>query len=457
MPLTTVRYAIQSNQRRSGVLASRRGRVWKAPRPVDVRTTDKLPRGSWMALILAAGLIATGAAAMDHLDNGPAADVAPVAVADVPLGSMYSVVDQVGARELWEQGITGAGVNVAMIDTGVASVSALRAPGKVVAAVDLSTEQNDPNAAYVDNFGHGTHLAGIIAGRDPGADPAQAAAHPEWFLGVAPDAGIVSVKVAGRDGVVSPASLVTGIDWVVEHADELEIRVLNLALSTDDASPVVETAVAAAVERAWDAGIVVVTSAGNDGAEANGLVSPATDPFVIAVGGVEATADGLAVADFTSRGDGVRNPDVAAPGAHIESLRAPGSAADVDHPEGFVNDQRFLASGSSQSAAVAAGVAALLLDADPTLTPDQVKAALVASATEVAGADARSVGAGVVSAVDAVAVDPGPAVQSWDRTDSPVAIPRSAGSVLVHFDPTGSTWMGSTWMGSTWMGSTWMG
>ena len=103
---------------------------------------------------------------------------------------MFSVVDQIGARELWDAGITGTGVNVAIIDTGIAPVPALTDPGKVVAAVDFSDERFDPALAGRDGFGHGTHLAGIIAGRDA------------EFLGVAPNAGIVSVKVAGRDGAV---------------------------------------------------------------------------------------------------------------------------------------------------------------------------------------------------------------------------------------------------------------
>jgi serine protease AprX len=451
----------------TAVRDTRAGRVWRGRRPSDTHTytgtdtdTDTAtprPRGSLLAVVLTGGLIATGAMALAHLDDGPTTDSGP-SIAEPTLepssGSLFQLVGQVGARDLWQQGITGRGVNVALIDTGVARVDALGAPGKVVAAVDLSDEATDPTSAFVDNFGHGTHLAGIIAGRSSGADPSASADHPEWFLGVAPDAGLVSVKVAGRDGSVTPAGLIGGIDWVVEHRAELGIRVLNLAIGAEGADPQVDAAIAAAVERAWDAGIVVVTAAGNDGAEADGLVAPATDPYVIAVGAVEATDDGFAPAGFTSRGDGVRDPDVAAPGAHIESLRAPGSYADLEHSEGFVDDQRFLASGSSQSAAVVAGVAALLLQDRPELTPDQVKHLLVSTATPVDGGDSSLVGTGVVGAVAAAAADATTDPQTWERASSDATVPAVAGTVI-ELDPTSSTWTSSTWTSSTWTSSTW--
>ncbi len=442
---------------------ARRGRVWKSPGLADRavgRGPDspfsggpRAPRGSGLVGLATAGLIFAGGVAMSNLDDGPSPDPAPVIASDLPLGSMYHVVDQIGARELWQQGVTGAGVNVALIDTGVAPVDALA--DQVVATVDLSIEQGDPANAFVDNFGHGTHLAGIIAGRDPGADPANAAEHPEWFLGVAPDAGVVSVKVAGRDGAVAPASLLSGIDWVIDHADELDIGVITLALDTDTGSSYQSDPVAAALERAWDAGIVVVAAAGNDGPESNGLGSPAHDPYVIAVAGVEAAPDGFVVPDWASRGDAVRRPDLAAPGSHLVSLRAPGSDADVNHPEGLVDDQRFLGSGSSQSAAVVGGIAALLRSADPSLTPDAVKAALVGSATAIPGG-VDFVGVGLVDAARAIGTPPTAATQTWVRStaDGSALTPVAA---AYQFQPSGNAWMGNAWMGNAWMGNAWMG
>jgi serine protease AprX len=401
-------------------------------------------------------MIAAGAVAMAHLDNGPASATEAVAVDDLSLGSMYRVVDQIGARSLWDQGFTGTGVNVAVIDTGVAAVESLTAPGKLAAVVDLSSEQSDPSTAHVDSFGHGTHIAGIIAGRQPGSDPAQSADHPEWFMGVAPDAGIVSVKVAGRDGEVSLASLVTGIDWVVAHADELDIRVLNLAFNGNVGESYLTDPIAAAVERAWNAGIVVVTAAGNSGADAGGLATPATDPYVIAVGGLEITDAGAVTPTWASSGDGVRNPDLTAPGAHIESLRAPGSYADLEHPEGYVDVDRFLASGSSQSAAVTAGAVALLLDARPDLAPDEVKQLLTASAAPVAGGDSAIVGAGGLDIAAASQIDPVDAAQTWAPARADLPSPTAPGVMAVQLDPSSSSWMSSSWMSSSWMSSSWM-
>ena len=449
MTMTTESPAFDAAQSTQAI--ARRGRVWRGPRDSEYRA----PLGSYLAVAATLSMMAAGAVALTNLDDGPGPVAQPVAAADLPLGSMYHVVDGVGARALWKQGFTGTDVNVAVIDTGIAPVDALSGPGKLVAAVDFSDERADPATAFVDNFGHGTHLAGIIAGRSPDADPAVAAEHPEWFLGVAPDAGIVSVKVAGRDGSLSPAALISGIDWVIANADDLDIRVINLAFDGAGSNARTETELAAAVERAWNAGIVVVTAAGNGGADSGGLAAPASDPYVIAVGGLEATDDGFVVADFTSRGDGVRNPDIAAPGAHIESLRAPGSYADVEHPEGYVDQQRFLASGSSQAAAVAAGVAALLLDENPALTPDQVKAAMVASANYLGGVSRSAVGAGVISAVDAASVTPTTSVQTWEPTVSSGPLPRVPDTV-VDLQPTSSSWMSSSWMSSSWMSSSWM-
>jgi serine protease AprX len=431
---------------RTNTVVARKSRVWRAP------STDHNPgrRSRLAAMAATAAVIAGGAVAVVAVTPG-----SPQAI-DVPesAGSMYHVVDQVGARQLWERGITGAGVNVAIIDTGVADVAALSGPGKIRAAVDLSSERHDAERAFVDTYGHGTHLAGIIAGRTPGAVPAHADQHPEWFMGVAPDAGLVPVKVAGRDGTVSPAQMVTAVDWVVDHAEQLDIGVLTIAFDAG-ASSYADDPLAAALERAWQAGIVVVSAAGNEGAGSAALGSPANAPFVIAAGGVEFGADGASVPEWTSAGDGVRNPDVAAPGAHIESLRAPGSSADVDHPEGRVDEQHFLGSGSSQSAAVTAGVVALVRSARPQLTPDQVKQVLIDSASPVAG-DVSRVGSGVIDAVAALATPATTHTQTWEPiTAAPVDRVAGVATIAASGDLTSSSWASSSWASSSWASSSW--
>ncbi|WP_420453459.1 S8 family serine peptidase [Ilumatobacter sp.] len=383
-------------------------------------------------------------------------------VADVGAGSLYHVVDQIGARTLWQQGITGAGVNVAVIDTGVADVASL-GDGKIVAAVDLTAEAGDPSTRFVDTNGHGTHMAGIIAGAQPGSDPATSAADPSAFLGVAPDAGIVSVKVSTRDGSTDQADVIAGIDWVVANADRLDIRVLNLSFNSGSPLSYRSDPVTAALERAWSAGIAVVAVAGNEGADSNGLASPGDDPYVIAVAGAD-TTDGVArIADFSSAGDGVRDPDLAAPGAHIESLRAPGSDADVNHSDtGYVDEVRFKGTGTSQSAAVVSGSLALLLEHRPDLTPDQAKALLTSTAAPLDGGR-QLAGAGLVQ-VDAAAAAPTPdVVQTWPsaRTHLPTdlrgVLDCSNGACWDGMSWDGMSWDGMSWDGMSWDGMSWDG
>jgi serine protease AprX len=390
------------------------------------------------------------------------------------LGSMYSVVDQIGARTLWERGVTGEGVNVAVIDTGVAPVEALSGPDKVIAMVDLSAEAGVPEAEYLDTYGHGTHMTGIIAGRTPGADPATSEDHPEWFLGVAPDAGIVSVKVGDNTGAVDVSQVIAGIDWVVEFQDELDISVLNLSFGSDSLHTYLTDPLTHAVERAWAAGIVVVVAAGNDGLGI-GLSSPATDPDVITVGGLRALSNTrYEIPDWASNGNIVlRNPDIGAPGAHIQSLRSPGSRADVEHPEGRVDDQLFLGSGSSQAAAVTSGAAALLLSERPWLTNDQVKDLLKRSA------NTRSVpwltqiyrGHGALRVDTASRLSPrsgrqynlpalGTGTLDGARGTASLSIAgiELSGEVsIVGGDWTGARWTGARWTAGEWDGARWTG
>jgi serine protease AprX len=412
--------------------------------PRRARTVYEPPRGSTLLALATSAALVLGGVALANVDNGPTTPVEPAIV------SMRDVVDGIGARTLWEQGFTGEGVNVAVIDTGIARVPELA--DHVVAAVDLSAEGLDHATAFVDSFGHGTHMAGIIAGREPGFDPSDSSDASDEFVGVAPDAGIVSVKVAGRDGTVTGANLVAGIDWAVDHADELDIAVLTLAFDAGTIASYRNDPVAAALERAWNAGIVVVTAAGNAGADSGQLASAALDPFVIAVAGVDTSA-ASPIPAWASAGDGERNPDVAAPGAHIASLRSPGSDADVNHHEGYVDQQRFLASGSSQAAAVVAGGVALLLDARPDLDPTQVKYILADSATAIQG-PAELVGNGLIDLAAALDTSPTVDTQSWTPASATNSVTADIPMTL-DFATTSSAWTSSAWTSSAWTSSAW--
>lgn len=176
------------------------------------------------------------------------------------------------------------------------------------------------------------------------------------------------------------------IDWVVEHrnTDGLNIRVLNLSLGQADMSNYVDDYLSAAVERAWDAGIVVVVAAGNRGETQAHLDSSAIDPYVVAIGGAQhevvVGADWI-VPTWSAMGDGNRNPDIIAPGRSIASYRVPGSTIDTLVPEARYGTAEFLGCGTSQGAAVTSGVAAALVSLHPEVTPDQVKATIETRAT----------------------------------------------------------------------------
>lgn len=206
---------------------------------------------------------------------------------------------------------------------------------------DLSFDSQSPELAQCDGCGHGTHLAGIIAGRDVTGSPSEFAGDTSSFLGVAPDARIVSVRAGDFGGEVDVTQVIAAIDWVVEHRNDpgFNIRVINLAYATDSLQSHVEDPIAHAVEAAWKAGIVVVVSGGNSGgfvvqpSNSKGLMHPARDPWVIAVGATETNGtrdySDDTVAGFSNLGDGLNNeksnPDVVAPGRSIVGLRVRGA------------------------------------------------------------------------------------------------------------------------------------
>src|SRR5438876_1038386 len=180
-----------------------------------------------------------------------------------------------------------------------------------------------------DSYGHGTFIAGIIAGNGTSSNGA--------YKGIAPAAKLVSVKVAGADGSADVSNVLAAIQWVVSFKDRYGIKVLNLSLGTDSTQSYRVDPLNYAVERAWDAGIVVVVSASNRGPAAGTISKPGDDPLVVTVGAVDDMGTpGLGddqLPNFSSHGptaaDGLAKPDLAAPGAHIVSLRAPGSARDT--------------------------------------------------------------------------------------------------------------------------------
>ncbi len=224
------------------------------------------------------------------------------AAADPSVGptSLFHVADTVRVRQVWGEGFSGSGVDVAVLDSGVVPVDGLTAPGKVINGPDLSFESGDPNLRHLDTYGHGTHMAGIIAGRDDAVPtPVRETSH-DRFAGIAPDARIVNIKVADSSGATDVSQVIAGIDWVVQHgrSDGLNIRVLNLSFGTDGVQDYRFDPLAHAVEEAWRRGVVVVAAAGNEGYGDARMNNPAYDPYVIAVGA--ATGGGRSVRTTTS-------------------------------------------------------------------------------------------------------------------------------------------------------------
>ena len=413
-----------------------------------------------VALCALAGLIGASAAAVDvPAGQTPMAAPGPISLSmevkpgqPVPL----QLITETSYQQLAGQGFTGKGIDVALIDSGVAPVFGLDQPGKIIYGPDLSNEGGQDNLANLDTFGHGTHLAGIIAGNDG-----------KQVVGVAPDSRIVSLKVAGATGETNIAQVIAGIDWVVEHKNDngLNIRVLNLSLGMPGVKTNVGDPFSAAVERAWHAGIVVVAAAGNRGNDHGGIDSPAVSPYVIAVGGTESyesSGSGDVMASWSSGGNRYRTPDIVAPGRSILSFRVPGSMLDSMHPGAVVDERYFRGSGTSQSAAVTSGFVAALLSKDPSLTPDMVKWEFEQTAEDLAEGEVLD-GSGRLDAKAATAEPkyaheaPPQKFEAALTTTSRLGIAAPSGASWSGGEWSGASWSGGTWSGASWSGASWSG
>ena len=296
--------------------------------------------------------------------------------------AVYSHV--VNADQVWSQGTTGRGVTVAVLDSGVAADPDLVEPtNRILASVNFADER-----LMTDPGGHGTHVAGIVAGNGGRSDG--------QFIGVAPEADIVDVRVLSRTGSGRISSVVRGIEWVLAHRTAYNIRVLNLSFGAPTPTSYRTDPMSAAIEIAWRRGLVVVVAAGNGGPGRDTVASPGIDPYAITVGATDdngtITPRDDTLAPFSSWGSAESNakPDLVAPGRRIVSLRVQGSALDLLYPDRVVvlpNGSTYLRlSGTSMATPVVAGAVALLLQRRPNLSPDQVKALLV-GATQPYGQD----------------------------------------------------------------------
>jgi serine protease AprX len=291
----------------------------------------------------------------------------------------------VNAAPLHAAGVKGRDVGVAVIDTGFWKLDSLEKDtlgnGRVAAQYDAvnNVVQTNWSSISTDTNGHGTHITSLIASSRKDSRGA--------YFGVAPDARIISVKAFAEDGSSSYATVIRGIDWVVTNRQQFAIRVLNLSLGAPARSRYWDDPLNKAVMRAWQSGIVVVVSAGNSGPLPQTVGVPGNIPYVITVG---AMTDNYTnnknddrLASFSAAGptfEGFVKPDVVAPGGHVWGFMATYQKIAVDHPTYMNSGDFFQMSGTSQSAAVVSGVAALVMAANPMLTPDQVKCRIMAGA-----------------------------------------------------------------------------
>jgi serine protease AprX len=372
---------------------------------------------------------------------------------------------------------SGRGITVAEVDTGVDDSPDLA--GRVLHVDVTGTSRGSDH----DDYGHATFVAGLIAGNGNASGGA--------YQGAAPDARLLDVRVAQDDGSTSLISVLRGLQFVSRSQNALNIRVLNLSLSSGSPLPYQIDPLARALEALWKRGIVVVVPAGNDGPGAGTISSPGNDPVLLTVGALDergtAGRSDDAVADFSSRGpaaQGIGKPDLVAPGTHLVSLRAPGSVVDTQNPDSRIAGSYFRGSGTSMSTALTTGVVADLLSARPKLSPDQVKAMLTGSAYSGAQlADRASAGAGgldaaaalaaatpIVSPVDTDASWPTGQDATWDRFSaamlsgdraaayhwwtklSPAARSWVARS-WTQLSPDARSWVARSWVGRSWVGA----
>ena len=451
------------------------------------------PRPGHSSLMPRRFAVALGSLAMLASAMAPTASLASSYDPASDMNSMYNTTQYTGAQAFWNAGYTGAGVDVAIIDTGVSLVDGLSAPDKVIYGPDLSFESQTEVFRNLDTNGHGTFMAGIIAGRGSGAVAGSYSGDSANFLGVAPDARILSVKVGVADGGVDVSQVIAAIDWVVQHRTDngMNIRVLNLSFGTDSLQAYQVDPLAFAVEQAWKAGIFVVTATGNAGYafKTGTLTNPAFDPKILAVGasdsiGTATQGDDL-VASFSSTGSNGRTPDVVAPGAHLVSLRVPGSYIDQAFGStGVVSSTLFRGSGTSEAAAFVSGAAALVIQQRPSISPDSLKRLFLFNAKGLGGFSSLKQGSGEVDLSKMLGAATYAAPVQWKTIDWSTGIGSlelSRGTdhltrdgVLLsgpidifghHFDSAamalleaaGNSWSGGVWNGNSWSGNSWSG
>ncbi len=438
---------------------------------------------------------------LDALADDP--DVAYISPDRRLSGALDQTAAAVNAKVAWQSGWDGTGIGVAVIDSGITGHSDLYGTGGSGGKLRIIYSQDFVGGGTYDYYGHGEHVAGIIAGS--GKDSSYSWVDTRTFKGIAPNANLINLRVLDQNGQGTDSGVISAIQVAINLQSKLHIRVMNLSLGRQVFESYKQDPLCQAVEAAWKNGIVVVAAAGNYGRDNSmgtggyaTITSPGNDPYVITVGAMKTEGSTLRsnslIASYSSKGptllDHVVKPDIVAPGNRVVSLRAPAvccnpatgqyiyAALPPAYPQNLVffsyyqpafsssnistaSDYYFL-SGTSMATPVVSGAAALLIQSQPKITPDQVKARLmktayksfpvssttvdpVTLATYVSEYDIFTVGAGYL--------DVGAALASSDlatgNTLSPTAVYDSTTNSVYLVNAAGSTWDSSVLWGTS--------
>ncbi len=387
------------------------------------------------------------------------------------------VLDATQSSAVINAGYTGYGVGVAIIDSGIRSSHPDLQNLSTGASRVVYSQSFVPGLDASDQYGHGTHVAGIIAGNGQVSD--------SWMQGIATRVNLINLRVLDGNGAGTDSAVVAAIQRAIQLKKTYNIRIINISLGRRVSEPYILDPICQAVEQAWKAGIVVVVAAGNFGRDntmnTNGyatITAPGNDPYVITVGATSThRTDSLnddTVTSFSSKGptllDHVIKPDLVAPGNLVVSLAVTGSTLDRNFSGNEVDPDLygsysntasyFRLSGTSMAAPMVSGAVALMLERVPGLTPDQVKARLMKTAsksypanstsTSVSGAsfdtqnDVFTVGAGYLNTYAAVASNDMPSGSAL----SPVAVRDLSGNVVLKADSS-SVWNNSIVWGTS--------
>ena len=343
---------------------------------------------------------------------------------------------------------------IAVVDSGI-DASRDDFGGRVLGQVSLaSLTPNSPG----DGYGHGTFVAGIAAGEAGG------------FAGVAPKANLYSIDVMNDDGESTVADIIAACDWILQNKAQYNIRVANFSLHATNPASLFFDPLDQAVEKLWLNGVVVVTASGNyaeDGAESGVPYAPGNDPFVITVGAADIdntvpTADDTA-APWSAWGttpDGFMKPDLSAPGRYVIGPVTAGAGLAIERPEAVTSGTNgyMQLSGTSFASPMVAGAAAMLLAQPPDWTPDQVKGALMVSASATPVATPGSLGVGELDVALARKVtdppNPNAGLDQYLTTGSDGSVTFDS-SAWQSAASTNGAWDDAAWSSAAWSSAAW--